>query len=522
MLPACESFLDKEPLGMESDASFYTTPEAMDQALAATYDVMTTRDLYEVKDWAFGDVASDDAEAGGQEGGNDLPPMQDINSFIHISANRYCSEWWKELYKGIYRANIVLEKIGAVTMDETLKKQMIAEAKFLRAMYHFDLLKVYGDIPIVDHVLEPSEYKQARKPVSEVLHFIENDLKQAYPDLPLMYGNNDYGRVTKGAAMSLLTKALIFESSYAHINLYPNTQEKWDEALKMAEAVMDLGVYELVHGNYQVLNTTEVPQRTVSAYEYLFTDEGENSPESIFDIQCYNDGFDYYSSSGQGKTVHQMVRDIFVRQPDGSLVSKPGPGWGFVNPTDEFVNEFEKGDPRLHATVAFVGDSLLVSVDGKVEWELYNMKQTVNNRLSKKAVAHPFYQGLQWFQCDLNMKRIRYADLILWAAEASYRLGNNAKAIKYVNMIRERARSCGNTGVPADLNAVTFDDIIHERRVELGLEGHRFFDIVRWGIAGKVLRAQGKPFVDGKHERFPIGEDEIVLSDGVLVQNNGY
>ncbi|HMT00380.1 MAG TPA: RagB/SusD family nutrient uptake outer membrane protein [Saprospiraceae bacterium] len=196
----------------------------------------------------------------------------------------------------------------------------------------------------------------------------------------------------------------------------------------------------------------------------------------------------------------------------------PNLGWGFNRPSDNLIAAYEPGDPRRQATVIYVGEIL---PDGSTKVE--DNPDILNERYNQKAWV-PKHAGLQ-DNGPGNLRLLRYADILLLAAEAYNELGNGAAALPLVNQIRKRARGTNNF-ILADITttdqAQLRDKIRKERRIELAMEQHRWFDLVRWGIAGDVMRAAGKPFIDNKHERFPLPQTEIDLSDGVLDQNNGW
>ena len=270
-----ESFLDKTPLGMESTATFYTSQDNAIQAVTACYSIMVFRGSFSRNFWAFGDVASDDTEAAGEVGGVDQPPMQRIDQMLHVSTNAYLFEYWRNLYEGINNCNIVLTKIPDSDFNENLKNRLLAEAKYLRGMYHFYLCMVFGGVPIIDKILLPDDYYSTpRNTIAEVLHQVQTDMREAASVLPDTYtSSGDNARATKGAARAYLLKALVFESSYAKNypgdSRFEGCQEKWSEAWDVAQQIINSGVYILEPD-----------------YADLWTEAGDESQEHIF--RCVN------------------------------------------------------------------------------------------------------------------------------------------------------------------------------------------------------------------------------------------
>ena len=213
---------------------------------------MLSRHMFARDFWAFGDVASDDTESGG-EGLSDQPDCHQIDRLVILQSNSYLQEFYKDVYQAIYRCNVAIAYIPQGQFDPALKSRLIAEARFLRAMYYFYLDIVYGGVRIVDHPLQPSEYKGPRNTLTEVLHFVEDEFKTAADSLPVTYDAANAGRATKGAALSYLLKALVFESSYAQLkssgkdnsDYFNDCQSKWSEAKQVFEEIRGLNVYSL-------------------------------------------------------------------------------------------------------------------------------------------------------------------------------------------------------------------------------------------------------------------------------------
>lgn len=472
MLAGCSNLLDKEPLGVESSSNFLKTESQAILATTAVYDATAWRFSQEIFEWFLGDIVSDDAEKGG-ENAADWAELQQLKDFRANAANSISFGRWSELYQGIYRANVVIERVPAINMDAKLRARLVGEAKFLRAFFYFQLVKTFGGVPLITRPLNPDEYCQARSPIQAVWTQIETDLKEAAEALPekSAYPASDMGRATKGAANSLLAKAYIFQS-------------KWAEALAASATVIQSGEYDLEPN-----------------YANIFKAAHENGIESIFEIQHIQIATSDYGdlNEGQETSIYQ-----------GSRNATYFTGWGFNLPTQDFVDEFESNDPRLKATVIFNNDIL---------YEGTPAQQKADNGASTTGyAARKYLYEYQPIVPDVsnspaNWRSIRFADVLLFHAEAANETGNTAASLESLNRVRKRvSMPVVTTTNKEELRSAIF----HERRVELGLEGHRFFDLVRQGRAAAVLGKNG--FVAGKHEYFPIPQLELDVCDKI-VQN---
>lgn len=487
----CGDELNKLPILGELESNFYQNEEDAIAAITAAYDPLQynyTNSVYHFR-WFFGDFASDDAIKGGSSV-TDQPQLEALSVFQGTANNIHTNADWTAKYIGIYRANLVIENVGGMTddmIDPDFKAQLVAEAYFLRAHYYFELVTMYGGVPLVDKLLLPSEYNTPRSSAEEIWVLIESDLTESAAFLPNKseYNSTQVGRATKGAALALLAKAHLY-------------QGEWQEAQTNAELVVNSGEYSLDED-----------------YRDIFVKAGENGPGSIFEIQRSPLGGGYWGSvnganEGNLAVVYQLPRGQFG-------------GWGFNLPTQDFVDEFEEGDPRLKSSVFMEGDTLgdrgvFTKAATGFDHDYYSKKYFVSRSEHEEInIGDPNMNG------EPNDRLIRYADLLLMHAEAAYHNGQELVALNSLNMVRERARRNAEPGVLPDVSAsgqALLDAILHERRVELGLEGHRFFDLVRQGRGGEVLGGLG--FQSGKHEVFPIPQQQIDLSNGVLTQNPGY
>lgn len=476
-----KDFLDKKPIiGVTSD-NFYKTEADAIAAVNAAYGALQ----FEMSPaghfrWFWGDIMSDDSEKGGS-GDNDVVELLQLEQFKGPTNTDMLDSEWNADYEGIYRANVVLEKVPSIEMDEVLKRRILAEAKFIRAWFYYNLNTMFGGVPLVDKVLSPSEYNQPRAEASVIWTLIEKDLTEAIVDLPLrsQYSLADLGRITQGAARALLAKSYLFQQKYA-------------EALVQTQAVIQSGEYTLVPD-----------------YGTIFTRAGENNSESVFEIQYMNaSGGNWGKNAGNEGTF----TNVFTR-PRGQFA-----GYGFNIPTQDFVDEFSKEgfeDPRLKYTVFRIGDQMgdrgvfTLANAGDVGY-LYHPRKYFSNLSEDAPFGDPNPNG------GSNDRVIRFSDVLLMDAEAAFKTGNEAGAKTSLNIVRQRVKVPDVTATGEQL----LEAIYHERRVELGLEGHRFFDLVRTGRAAAKLGPLG--YKDGINQVFPIPNSQIVLSNGVLKQNSGY
>jgi tetratricopeptide (TPR) repeat protein len=479
ILSGCESFLQKD-LQNELTQDFF--PANSTDALQATNAAYTT-----LREWFYNsggypilDIMSDDA----LKGSNPNDQRANLNPYDNFTFNASqdgLDRWWNTLYEGIKRANVVILKVPAVQMDTVLRNRYVAEARFLRALYYFDLVRAWGGVPLVTTLTPPLKLQRATQ--EEVYKQIEKDLLAALPKLPEKSEQepSDIGRATKGAVRAYLAKMYLFEHDYTNAEKYA----------------------------MQVINSDEY------GLEPVFTDangvNGENGIESVFEVGALE-------VDGTGNGGDQYANTQGVR-------GTPNRGWGFNRPSLDLRYSFENGDPRLKGTIIDLGDTLdgiVILGDGTtpdetkdaqgnlIEVECYNRKVWVPGTTTVTQWGH-------------NRRLIRYADVLLMAAEALNENDKPDQALIYLNKVRERARQ-GNSSILPDVTTTNKTDlrdaILEERRYELAMEGQRFWDLVRTGKAPEVLGPLG--FVQGKHELMPVPQTEIDISQGTLKQNPNY
>lgn len=477
LLAGCSDFLSVKPQSQLTQEAF---PKTSEDALLSTNAVYATLRNWHYNSGGFPilDIMSDDAHKGSSpdDAANTVGPYDD---FTISTTQDGLDRWWNALYQGIRRANIVITQVPPIEMDEDLKNRYLGEARFLRALYYFDLVRAFGGVPLVTSP-EP-DLKVPRSTTEETYNMIEKDLMFAKDHLPLKsdYSKENLGRATKGAAKSLLAKMYLFRHDF-------------ENAAKYAQEVIDSNEYGL---------------------EDDFTDAngeaGEFGIESVFEVGALGTS---------GPAGNQYANTQGVR-------GTPNRGWGFNQPSVDLREAFEQGDPREDGTIIELGDvidGIEIIGDGNtpdkvtddqgnvIRIESYNRKVWTDGTTPPSQFGH-------------NRRIIRYADVLLMAAEALNKTDKPSQALVYLNKVRERARE-GNSNILPDITTTDKDSladiIFHERRVELALEGHRFWDLVRTGRAEKQLGPWG--YEPDKHSVLPIPQTEIDLSQGTLDQNDNW
>lgn len=468
---SCKKFLTVDPPYTQDAENYFKTPEDYDRALVGAYDLLQTSFM---SLW-IGEIASDNSIAGG-ESANDSQGLHQIDAMTHGGVNNDLRSVFRWNYVGISRANYILENKDNI--DFPGKAHIIAEAKFLRAYYYFELVKFFGDVPLViDKRLGIEDVRKIdRAPKADVYAQIEKDLTEAAAVLNPVAAQK--GRATKGAALALLGKAYLYQS-------------KWSEADQAFDEVINSGLYSL-HPNYSE----------------LFDVAHENNAETVFDIQYTGlEGGSYgclVCLEGNAAPGFQGIR-----QYNGPVY---GDGNSYNLPTQDLYDFFPAGDPRRGVTILDIDAFIAAQPNpGSITYAIGAGGHTgyYNNKYIKRQgeIGLPDND----LTSPVNYRVIRYADVLLMSAEANYHLGNTAIAQTYVNQLRSRVSIPG-----ASVNSL--DKIYNERRFELSGEGHRFFDLVRTGKAASTIPG----FIAGKHEVFPIPQVEIDLAGGRWPQNPGY
>ncbi|HYW94757.1 MAG TPA: RagB/SusD family nutrient uptake outer membrane protein [Bacteroidales bacterium] len=505
ILPSCEDYLNIKPPNNLSEAQYYKTQEHAIQATTACYDPLKHPGAFNIN---FFFVFTSFSDRGIHE-------QAALNKLSFTANTNWVIQIYTYLYKGIARCNVALEKIPDIQMDEDLKARLLGEVRYLRALYNFYIVTIYGTAPVIDHVINDLDVKFHNSTREDFLNIIESDLKQAIDVLPLTYDDANVGRATRGAAMALLGKTYLY-------------YQMWPEAKDYPQQVKDLADNQGVYG--LMMPQGDAPKDYIYAYQCNFsaidlttpsgnTYDSENNKESIFEIQFAEGGWEVWEGGWQA---------------DGSLTDLYfGPdGYKNLVPTADFVNAFEKApashpagleyDPRRYATIYEEGDTIhyLPSIDPPMAPVPWHSNKNTNPSISQgygwQKYFDPCYNTNNG---PTNLKIMRYSDVLLMLAEADYHVnGSTQLGLDCINEVRNRV---GLTPV----TQVTPQAIIHERDVEFGFEWMRFFDLVRWSLldAPWVTITDFIPdFIVGKNEILPLPQYEINLSGGNLLQNPGY
>ena len=481
-----KDFLELSPRGTTLENNFYQTEEEMFEALVAVYDVLQWGGT---EGWTMRlgllNAASDDTYAGGSDA-SDQPSWVAWDKFTLDPFLGPQLGFWNKGYAGIYRANLYLDKVEEVPdISDVFKNRSIAEVKFLRAFYYFDLVRLFENIPLITTVVSGDAiYEQVQASPAAVYAQIEQDLVDALNtfELPETVSSSELGRVTRGAVAALLGKVILFQ----------NDESRMSEAAGYFEQVINSGLYNLEPN-----------------YEDIFKSDNEWGMESVFEIQYSGNHRGGWENFGNGTEGNYDVQFFGMRDYVGPIYAN---GWSFCPITEKLVAAMEN-DPRYAATII---DGVQLKNIGATYTEGYQntdyfIKKYGPLQEDKALDGEP---ALNW---GYNVREIRLADVLLMAAEAHARAGNDGAARGYINQVRSRVSLQPFTSQSGD---VLLEGIYRERQLELATEGHRFFDLVRTGRAIDELGDQG--FQANKHERLPIPQTEIDITEGNIVQNPGY
>lgn len=467
LLMSCSKELELAPHQIYYD-NFYQTEADAISAVNAVYDVLGSVNQYSSYLWLIQDVASDDCNA--RVTLND-PNLQQFNNYALQTDNSYLAKIWQASYLGISKANVVLEKVPDITMDSALQIRILGEAHFLRGLYYFNLVRLFGDVPLitkpVSSNLADDEIFLKRSLKDEVYNQIINDLTLAAEQLPVKHPSSaDKGRATRGSANGMLAKVYL-------------TRGEWENAYKSAQTVMESNAYSL-HADY-VTN---------------FKEASKNGKESVFEVQFYK------NSSTENS---QMVIS--------GLPSLPGifsAGVEIMLPTDDLYNSFEEGDHRKEATFF---TEYWQSTFAPHIWKYWDQDA---------------YKPNQTTASGADFMVMRYSEVLLIYAEALNEAmgGPTAEAYDAINKVRARARN-GNAAVLPDLTGLDQSAfrqaVLNERRHEFVSEGQRWYDLVRTGnLVAYVKRVKGENANPSEFNTvFPIPQRERDLNPN-LTQNQGY
>ena len=442
---SCSDFLEQNPQTDLSENDFYKTADDILSAVNGAYSSLQEGDIY--GNWyVFGEIPSDNTR--NQLSGS-VTTQNEFDQFYIDTQNSMIANFWKAAYKVINRTNTILGRIDGIEINTELANRYKLECKFIRALMYFNLVRVYGDVPLVLKEISISEsYDILREPKENVYNQIIADLKEAQ-DLPVSYSTAEDGRATQGAAKALLA------------NVYM-TLHKYAEAETILAEIINSGRYSLLENTPGSLN--------IDGYKNVFSPVNHNSKEGIFEIQFLKGGY------GEGSNY----ANNFAPENSGTNVVAVGGTGGNNIPEMDIYNAYEEGDLRRDFSMS------LGYYDNRKnnEW--------VESRYVCKFMDAPYQNN----DASNNYPVIRYADVILMYAEALNQNGKTAEACKYLNMTRRRGFGYQTTETsPVDLQTTDKAQfalmVEQERRVELAFENHRWFDLIRTGRAVEVMRSKG-------------------------------
>jgi hypothetical protein len=487
ILSSCnQSILDVNPTDRFTEQTFWQTEEHAVAGLNAIYNVLFNVPLHGGQSMGQLEAFSPNAYAYQGDIGNIARGIHDASNTSVINSR------WDQAYAGIGRANTLLARIGDIKIADASKKRYSAEAKFLRALYYFNLWSMYGGVPVILDAPKAEQGTLPRNTADEVLNQIVKDLNEAAADLPKTFSGADKGRATSGAALALKARTLLYAG-------------KWAEAAAAAKAVMDTKTYTLFPD-----------------FRGLFMQENEGNAEVIFDVQYKNPEYTHgndinYDQFNSFAPTLDLVNDFYMI--DGKPIS--------TSPLYDPANPYKNRDPRLNATIMTVGSQFKGKpvVASTYPQTGFGLKKGTTYKDNEPAPA-----GKVDNISDLNNIILRYGEVLLNYAEAQNEaVGPDASVYSALNLLRTRA------GMPAVTPGLSKEqmrqEIRHERRIETAGEGLYYFDIRRWRTAEKVMNAealnwQGKrvdtrTFDPNRDYLWPVPSAAIQLNPA-LTQNPGY
>lgn len=485
VLAGCNKFLDRKPLTETLDD---LNQGGLEGQIYGIYGGIRNGDI---AGQAFGGIPwlaihqfrSDDTEKGSSTAdGADWGVIYD--EFKYVKDHWSSTIYWDQHYVLIGLANTALQIADSLKLNDAASQVNRAEARFFRAFAYFDLVRTFGDVPRIDfRIYSQADGQRPKAPAAEIFALIDADLQFAISNLPPNWNNSAGvsrfpGRLTRGAAQALSAKTMLW-------------RRNWSGALSLCQSIINSGQYTLTNN-----------------FGNIFTNSGENNPESIFEIQANigANGADYFYS---WYAIAQGVRG----SGDWDL------GWGWNSPTEPFVNSWDNNDPRKRHSILFSGEP-----DGSFGRVLPTFPSIPRKFWNKKVYPEPSMQAFTGERQGgwINQRIFRYSDVLLMAAEAANEIGGTANvtnAVNWLEMVRARARAGNNAVLPKVefTNQAQFRTAVqNERRYELAFETERFFDLIRWNLAESTLGPLG---YTNRHRFYPIPQQAIDNSGGRLVQN---
>ncbi|AUD03068.1 RagB/SusD family nutrient uptake outer membrane protein [Spirosoma pollinicola] len=490
------SSLDKVNPNQVITANYYKTSSELLKGVNSVYAVWQSANLTG-REWFFlQDLRSDDVASGG---GQLEAPRNQILIGAQNPGNGVAFSVWNGLYRVIHRANVVIDNGPSVTDNPTLAKRIVGEAKFLRAMAYFDLTTFWGAVPLYTDYVTEVDGTKAKSPVSDIYTLLTTDLLAIQADLPATATGADLGRATKAAAQALLARVYMQKGDYA-------------SAKTQLQAVISSGLYKLTD-------------------EYLdnFIEETEFNSESIFEIGFSKIGDFNWDGDGNDNGANETM----TRSQEYSAI-----GWRNLIPSDGLLNEYErtakgdtKTDPRLKFNFYFIGDTYNNGLNTLGESQVQGNTSVVNGvtqKVSWRKYTAMYKNNETFYTSGINMRLIRYAEVLLMMAETENETGNSANAIALLNQVRARKSvampAYPTANYPVSSKAEVLRAVMHEKRVEQAGEQIRNRDILRWRAQNKFQTDPLPYFVKGKQELIPIPQQELDNNSKLSQQdqNPGY
>ena len=481
LLCGCD-FLNRSPYdSVDTSQGFQTVADA-EAAVNAAYQPLQWAKLYNMRIWTL-DIIAGNSEVGAG-GGTDGEETVDLANFIADADNFAALDLWRGPSPGILRCNFVLQKVPAMDIDEAIKNRILGEAYFLRAHYYFILVRLFGGVPLQTEPADSdSDLLLPRASVDEIYELIESDLEEAISRLPKRseYAQANMGRATKEAAMAELARVYM---------TYHQDYEHYQEVVTLCDAIGEMGY------------------RLEEDYADLWNPAKQNGVESIFEVQYYGKtNYDFWSNENQASWLSTFTG------PRNSGMAAGCYGWN--QPTAEFVSQYETGDVRKEKTIFYTG---CPTFDGMTYSSAYS---TTGYNVRKFLLTKT--QSPDYNTSNQNWVVTRYADVLLMKAEALNEMGQTTLAEAPLYEVRCRAGLTNRSSIEGLSQMQMREKIIHERRMELAFEGHRWFDMIRYkdNYALEFLHSIGKTAASSKHLLLPIPTQEREANPK-LTQNPGW
>lgn len=494
LLQNCSSdFLD---VPLQGKPTAETDPNLAENLVIGVYNSLMTGEAFGAEGDAHGiafvsatNIISDDADKGSTPS-DQAGTVGVIDNFTLTPTNLFVQSLWAGHYNGIAKVNNALAIIEKSTFDDSKKNRLMAEVRFIRGYYYFNLVRWFGGVPKIMRVptnaadANDDPVFQTRASVDEIYQVIIDDMQFGVDNLPLR-NQTQAGRISKGTAQAMLAKVYLYRKDYT-------------KAYSLTNEVINSGQYALLDD-----------------YSQLWRQAGDNSKEAIFEIQTGQ-----FNNSDYGINTYSMFQGPRV----GGKGGWRDLGWGFCTPTTTLVNAYEPNDKRKAATIIFIDNS--GKHTGTTLFDGYRIPSadSVENLRYNYKAYHSENPNVESYlgnrdRKDKNVHLLRLGDVYLINAEAANELGKNTEATDRLNTIRKRA-GLGETAAVSQTDIR--EAIWKERHIELAMEHDRWFDLVRTGRAASVMKSAGKSFVAGKHELLPIPALQIALSNNQLTQNPNY